>query len=99
LIGFNIALREHMNTVPTLWQTVIEFTKTNPQIMEKLPHRKDSLFEFVTSDGGKTYNTCHFWSNFEVGDLSLWRSDEYLALFDYLDRSGGFYYERFVVNN
>lgn len=83
-----------MNTIPTLWQTVMEFTARYPEIANKLPHPRDSLFDFVTSDGGRSYNSCHFWSNFEVGDLSLWRSNEYLALFDYLDQSGGFFYER-----
>ncbi|CAO3610326.1 unnamed protein product [Mucor hiemalis] len=92
--GFTIALKEHIETVPTLWNTVMEFVKTHPQIANKLPQRNDSLIEFVTSDGGKSYNTCHFWSNFEIGDLSLWRSEEYLQLFNYLDRSGGFFYER-----
>lgn len=37
---------------------------------------------------------CHFWSNFEIGALSLWRSEPYQAYFDFLDKAGGFYYER-----
>ncbi|KAI7903889.1 nucleotide-diphospho-sugar transferase [Cokeromyces recurvatus] len=89
--GFNIAYKEHIETVPSLWDTVMNFTKEYPQL---LPNRNETLFQFVTSDNGVTYNTCHFWSNFEIGDLSLWRSEAYLKLFDYLDKSGGFYYER-----
>lgn len=34
------------------------------------------------------------WSNFEIGDLDFFRSPEYLAYFEHLDRAGGFYYER-----
>lgn len=49
---------------------------------------------FLSEDGGETYNRCHFWSNFEIGSLALWRSDAYLAYFDYLDKAGGFFYER-----
>lgn len=69
----------------------MEFVESNQEI---LPLRNDSLLNFVTNDGGVTYNTCHFWSNFEIADLSLWRSNAYLKLFDHLDKSGGFYYER-----
>lgn len=36
----------------------------------------------------------HFWSNFEIASLDLWRSDAYRAYFDHLDKSGGFFYER-----
>lgn len=33
------------------------------------------------------------WSNFEIGDLDLWRGEAYSKFFDYLDSKGGFYYE------
>jgi len=33
------------------------------------------------------------WSNFEIADMDFWRSEAYAAFFNYLDRSGGFYYE------
>ena len=34
------------------------------------------------------------WSNFEIGDLNLWRSKAYLDYFEHLDKAGGFFYER-----
>ena len=34
------------------------------------------------------------WSNFEIADLEFWRGPAYTAFFDYLDKRGGFYYER-----
>jgi alpha 1,2-mannosyltransferase len=34
------------------------------------------------------------WSNFEIADLDLWRSEAYSKFFDFLDEKGGFYYER-----
>ncbi|KAI8975702.1 nucleotide-diphospho-sugar transferase [Mycotypha africana] len=92
--GFTIAYKEHIETVPTLWNTTIKFLKDNPDIAKKMPNPNESFFDFVTNDGGLSYNTCHFWSNFEIGDLSLWRSDAYLRYFKYLDEAGGFYYER-----
>lgn len=33
------------------------------------------------------------WSNFEIADMDLWRSEAYTKYFEYLDASGGFYYE------
>ncbi|ODQ66174.1 glycosyl transferase, partial [Nadsonia fulvescens var. elongata DSM 6958] len=50
----------------------------------------------VTGDnmGGEAYNLCHFWSNFEIASLEFFRSEEYNAFFDHLDRAGGFWHER-----
>ncbi|KAI8093629.1 nucleotide-diphospho-sugar transferase [Halteromyces radiatus] len=92
--GFNIAFREFLATVPTLWQTVLDFKKSHPEVMKQLPSPEDSLWNFVASDDGLSYNSCHFWTNFEIASLDLWRSNEYLKYFNYLDRAGGFFYER-----
>ncbi|CAO3589924.1 unnamed protein product [Absidia cylindrospora] len=92
--GFNIAFREYMATVPSLWQTVLDFKKNHPEVVKQLPQVKDSLWNFVAGNNGEAYNSCHFWTNFEIASLDLWRSNEYLKFFNYLDRSGGFFYER-----
>jgi alpha 1,2-mannosyltransferase len=55
---------------------------------------ENNLIDFVTNDGGDTYNMCHFWSNFEIADLNWLRGPAYLRYFEYLDRAGGFFYER-----
>jgi hypothetical protein len=55
---------------------------------------ENNLIDFVTNDGGNTYNMCHFWSNFEIADLNWLRGPAYLRYFEYLDRAGGFFYER-----
>ena len=37
------------------------------------------------------------WSNFEIADMNFWRAPAYTAYVDYLEASGGFYYEvRFI---
>lgn len=54
--------------------------------------KNDSL-SFV-SDDGKGYNLCHYWSNFEIIDLSFTRSQAYNSYFETLDKDGGFFYER-----
>ena len=33
------------------------------------------------------------WSNFEIADMDFWRGPAYTAFFQYLDATGGFYYE------
>ncbi|KAK5002645.1 hypothetical protein LTR28_011153 [Elasticomyces elasticus] len=43
---------------------------------------------------GEVYNMCHFWSNFEIARLDWFRSKEYNDFFEMMDRSGGFWMER-----
>ncbi|KAH6883078.1 hypothetical protein J4E91_003115 [Alternaria rosae] len=43
---------------------------------------------------GESYNMCHFWSNFEIANLNWFRSKEYNDFFELMDRSGGFWMER-----
>ncbi|KAJ3842276.1 glycosyltransferase family 15 protein [Lentinula raphanica] len=87
--GFTIALYETPQTVTTLWDTVREFMIKYPQYIAN-----DNALDFISSDGGKTYNMCHFWSNFEIADMDFWRSEAYQTFFQFLDLKGGFYYER-----
>ncbi|KAJ7065565.1 glycosyltransferase family 15 protein [Mycena amicta] len=87
--GFTISLPEYGETISTLWAAVSEFVRDHPEHVVK-----DNAMGFLSDDGGETYNRCHFWSNFEIGDLDLWRGEAYSKFFDYLDSKGGFYYER-----
>ncbi|KAJ2451518.1 hypothetical protein EV183_003552 [Coemansia sp. RSA 2336] len=86
--GFTISIKEVIETIPTLWNTTMEFMNKHKNMIPAT-----NLMEFVTDKNGD-YNRCHFWSNFEIGSLDFLRSDQYLAYFDYLDRAGGFFYER-----
>ncbi|KAJ2664144.1 hypothetical protein IWW48_000913 [Coemansia sp. RSA 1200] len=86
--GFTISLKEYPKTIPTLWDVTTEFMAKNKDM---IPEK--NLMDFVTNNKGG-YNMCHFWSNFEIGDLDFLRSEQYSAYFDYLDRAGGFFYER-----
>ncbi|PFH54343.1 glycosyltransferase family 15 protein [Amanita thiersii Skay4041] len=87
--GFTISLFEYIETIPTLWDAVKDFMADNPNLIAK-----DNAIDFLSDDGGNTYNKCHFWSNFEIADLELWRGEAYSKFFDFLDKRGGFYYER-----
>ncbi|KAF9201682.1 alpha 1,2-mannosyltransferase 2.4.1 [Haplosporangium sp. Z 27] len=87
--GFTIALPEFVNTIPTLWENVRQFMRLHPEHISK----RNSL-EWISYDKGETYNNCHFWSNFEIVDLSFFRSKAYTDFFNLLDQAGGFFYER-----
>lgn len=86
--GFVIMLPEYIETIPTLWKTVEKFVDEHPQLV----HPKNSMKMFRNEAGD--YNLCHFWSNFEIASLKFFRSSAYNKYFDYLDRAGGFFYER-----
>ena len=87
--GFTITIHEFQSTIPTLWETTKAFIKENPEVVDP-----DNLMSFVSDDNGKTYNLCHFWSNFEIANMDIWRGEAYQKYFEYLDHNGGFFYER-----
>ncbi|KAM0789293.1 hypothetical protein ACM66B_000133 [Microbotryomycetes sp. NB124-2] len=87
--GFIISIYEYADTIETLWETTRDFVKQHPDYLAK-----DNLQAFVSDDQGRTYNRCHFWSNFEIGSLAFFRSRPYEEYFEHLDRAGGFFYER-----
>jgi len=87
--GFTLSLYEYVETIPTLWNSVKTFIKEHPEHIVK-----DNGMPFVSDDGGVSYNRCHFWSNFEIGNLNFWRGQAYTDFFNRLDQDGGFFYER-----
>ncbi|CCE62320.1 hypothetical protein TPHA_0C01640 [Tetrapisispora phaffii CBS 4417] len=87
--GFTITIHEFESTIKSLWQTTRDFVANNTEYIAK-----NNLIDFISDNNGETYNLCHFWSNFEIGNLNFWRSEAYNEYFDYLDHAGGFFYER-----
>ena len=87
--GFTQTLHEYQETIPSLFDSVLNFTNEHP---EYIPHK--NFANFISEDGGDSYNGCHYWSNFEVANMKLWRSKQYRQFFDFLDHRGGFFYER-----
>ncbi|KAK7754436.1 putative mannosyltransferase ktr4 [Diatrype stigma] len=68
-------------------------------------HKDDEYVDMVNSNDKQgflgvdsildsEYNNCQFYSNFEVGSLEFFRGEKNMAYFDYLDKQGGFFYER-----
>ncbi|KAI0481266.1 alpha-1,2 mannosyltransferase KTR1 [Xylariaceae sp. FL0804] len=89
-----------------LWEMFVE-PREKPLAPEDDPNFKPSLpDEILRSDPSslpeidpdamenESYNMCHFWSNFEIARLSWFRSKEYEDFFEMMDRSGGFWMER-----
>ena len=87
--SFTLSLYEYVETIPTLWDSVKKFIKQHPEHIAG-----NNSMAWLSEDGGETYNHCHFWSNFEIGNLNWLRSKAYLDYFDFLDHEGGFFYER-----
>lgn len=95
--SFVMTMFEFRATIETLWKSTREFVKKHPNYLDK-----DNSLGFMVDDYNpkkdtifnKDFNLCHFWSNFEIADLNLWRSQAYQDYFEFLDRKGGFFYER-----
>ena len=87
--SFVLSLYEYVETIPTLWDSVKKFIKEHPEHIAP-----DNSMDWISEDKGETYNHCHFWSNFEIGDLNWLRSKAYTDYFNFLDKEGGFFYER-----
>lgn len=69
----------------------IEDFKFVRNIFEKA-YEKPPLFEDKFEN--EEYNLCHFWTNFEIARVDLFKSKTYQDYFNYLENSGGFYRER-----
>ena len=87
--GFVITLNELGQTVPSLWKHVKDFMQKFPQHIVD-----DNHMNFLSEDKGDNWSYCHFWSNFEIANLDWYRSQAYNDFFEYLDKAGGFFYER-----
>lgn len=95
--GFTINLFDAPESIPNLWPETQKFISANPSYVSQ-----NNMMEWLTDDklrpdhtrDANGYSTCHFWSNFEIGDLDFFRSEKYEAYFEHLDRAGGFFYER-----
>ncbi|MCJ1446171.1 MAG: hypothetical protein MMC23_006676 [Stictis urceolatum] len=104
--GYAMALWERGDTCPTLFREVDRYRKQRQLPYSGLftaliePSWGPLFFRKIMSwfagrnDDGDKWSHCHFWSNFEIGDMDFFRSKPYRDYFDYLDRSGGFYFER-----
>lgn len=95
--GFNINIYDSPDSVATLWPETQKFLADHPEYVHQNNAREwleDEKRRPENNQKANGYSTCHFWSNFEIGDLSFWRGTKYREYFNHLDRAGGFFYER-----
>jgi len=95
--GWNINIYDSPDSISTLWPETLKF------LADKKDYVHGNSAKGWLEDGSQRpenqrtahgYSTCHFWSNFEIGDMNFWRSPKYREYFDHLDKTGGFFYER-----
>ena len=74
----------------SLWSKTRDFITA----YSKLIHPEADLEWLLDSETGYEYDNCQFFSNFEIGGSRFFRSKENEKYFDWLDKYGGFHYER-----
>lgn len=109
IYGFTIVLPEEPRTCPSLFRKVADYKELNNIPTMELwkatvspswapwPLRSLAmpwLFPSHRDRSGDGWSLCHYWSNFEIANLDFFWEREYQRLFEYLDKTGGFYYER-----
>jgi alpha 1,2-mannosyltransferase len=95
--GFTIAVNDREYTIKNLWSTIRMWAnRTNVNL-----RRENNGIDFISNDGGVTLSNelCIFYNNFEMANFNMFRSREYEAYFEFLERAGGFFYERWVWIN
>ncbi|CCH42288.1 putative mannosyltransferase KTR4 [Wickerhamomyces ciferrii] len=95
--GYVLNLYDSPDSVRSLWPVTKEFLKKNPQYLNKnaaLGWLKENQLNPEQTKIANGYSTCHFWSNFEIGDMDFYRSEAYTKWMEHLEANGGFYYER-----
>lgn len=63
--SFSMALYEYKETIPSLYQTVLDFAAKHPEWI-KSEQDSSSLWSFVQDPFTKTFNGCHLWNNLQV---------------------------------
>lgn len=99
IYGFTVSLYDIDETVASLWPETLNFLNQDDNYQYV---NKDGAHQWLLenkqnpqkNDIAQGYSTCHFWSNFEIGDMDFFRSEAYTNWFNHLDSTGKFYYER-----
>jgi alpha 1,2-mannosyltransferase len=91
-LGFILTGPQDGNATNNLWKASTHFIKENRELV--LP-RNDTIMPWIIDEKDKPITSqCHIWSNFELVDLSFFKTESYRRFFHFLDLIGGFFYER-----
>ncbi|CEP09581.1 hypothetical protein [Parasitella parasitica] len=94
-ISYSIATYERQETIPSLFRAVLKFKKQHPEWHPTVDVEDESLLSLMTNDDGE-YNRCFFWNNFQIAKTSFFKSVEYQAFFEFIDKEQGIFYERWA---
>ena len=89
-LGFALTDRAQQGAVTNLWPITLQF------MMHEYQHilqATETIFKWMF-DADTSFNSCHIQSSFQIVNMAFLRSHEYQKYFNYLDSSGGFFYER-----
>ena len=98
--GFTISLREIAATIPSLWHRILRWMKKREiTFANDLAELRGIAARKGVLPRKRHHDNCpldlfHFWNNFEVAEFALFRDPLYISYFEHLDRTGGFFYER-----
>ncbi|CEG79090.1 Putative Threonine aldolase [Rhizopus microsporus] len=96
MLSFVIALYEYSETIPTLYDTVLDFASQHNEWITS-NQDPDSLWKFIQDPFTKNFNGCHLWNNFQISNLDFFKSEKYQQYWEYIDSSNGIFYERWAV--
>ncbi|KAK0629018.1 nucleotide-diphospho-sugar transferase [Bombardia bombarda] len=106
LYGFTISLPEEPRTCPSLFREIADWKEDHDIPTTELwkatvsaswvpwPFRSALSWFGHRDRKGDSWSLCHYWSNFEIANLEFFRGKEYQDLFEHLEKTGGFYNER-----
>lgn len=94
-LSFSIATYEQHETIPTLYRSVMKFKKEHPEWSPTLDKGNKSIMSAMVDDKDN-YNRCYFWNNFQVAKTSFFKSPQYQAFFNFIDKEEGIFYERWA---
>ena len=91
--GFNMLIMDDARSFPSLWSMTQDFVSTHEHLIPEA--NLDDIASWLIDSRTMTYNTCQFFSNFEIGSLDFFRSAGPEAYVRHLDDRSGFFIERF----
>ncbi|KAI8365526.1 nucleotide-diphospho-sugar transferase [Blakeslea trispora] len=91
-LSFSIATYHRLETIPTLFESVKKFRKQNPQFQYASTDNHSILSAMLDENGN--YNQCHFWNSFQIASTKFFTSEKYTSYFNFIDKEGGIFYER-----
>ena len=66
IYSFVLSLYEYVETIPTIWDSAKKFIKEHPEHIAE-----HNGMNWLSDDGGDTYNHCHFVSSYSIPPMTL----------------------------